>query len=239
MSIHSLYVPESTLEAGESLTVGGDQAHHCVRVLRLAAGSKVQVRNGFGMRAQASVTRTVKERGDWVMDVLVESSAVQPRLLPVLHVFGACPKGDRLPDMVDGLSQVGAASFTPLLTEYTVVDPREGKVYRLRRVAGESMKQCGRDWLLEIGEPVSLDDAMAQMKSRGIHVTVADATGANTGVQRPEVALFIGPEGGWSPGELSRFQAGGVESRRFGPHVMRVETAAVVAAAALVSPGMV
>jgi 16S rRNA (uracil1498-N3)-methyltransferase len=238
MSIHSLYVPESTLEAGESLTVGGDQAHHCIRVLRMVAGSKVHVRNGLGVRADASVVKTVKERGDWVMDVLIESSAVQPRISPALHVFAACPKGDRLPDMVDGLSQVGAVSFTPLLTEYTVVDPREGKVDRLRRVAAESLKQCGRDWLLEIGEPETLEAALARMKTRGVHVIVAEATGAATGGQHPEAALFIGPEGGWSPGELTRFQTGGVELRRFGPHVMRVETAAVVAAAALVSPGI-
>jgi 16S rRNA (uracil1498-N3)-methyltransferase len=235
MSIHSLYVPESTLESGESLIVGGDQAHHAVRVLRIASGSKVSVRNGFGVRGQATVTRTTKERGDWVMEVVVESSAVQPRTVPAVHVFAACPKGDRLSDMADGLSQVGAASFTALLTEYTVVDPREGKVDRLRRVAGESLKQCGRDWLLEIGEPVALKEALERMNSRGVGVIVADSSGAEGGAVPREVALFIGPEGGWSPGEMAMFGERGVAMRRFGPHVMRVETAAIVAAASLVA----
>jgi 16S rRNA (uracil1498-N3)-methyltransferase len=124
-----------------------------------------------------------------------------------------------------------------LLTEYTVVDPREGKVDRLRRVASESLKQCGRLWLLDIGEPVSLRPLLVDLKARGIQIVVGHAGGVMTAPVAAEVALLIGPEGGWSAGELAVFASQGVSMRGFGVHTMRIETAAVVASAMLVALG--
>lgn len=235
MTIHSFHVPESILEPGATVVIGGDQAHHGVRVLRLAAGACIHLRNGRGASAVAEVADTIKDRrgGEWIIQAIVREAVELPRPAPAVHVMAACPKGDRLGEMVEGLSQVGASSFTPLLTHFTVVDPREGKVDRLRRIASESLKQCARAWVLEVHEPLTLEQAISRVSSQGLQVLVADASGEPpTRVDRDTV-LLVGPEGGWSEEERASFAASGLRMVRFGPHVMRIETAAVVGAAML------
>jgi 16S rRNA (uracil1498-N3)-methyltransferase len=160
------------------------------------------------------------------MDLDVMEVGQVPRARPELTLLAAAPKGDRLEGMIDGLSQVGVGTWSPLLSERTVVEPRAGKLERLHRVAIEAMKQCGRAWLLEIGESVGFDTALAG------RVVMADASGApyqRTGAEK--LTLLIGPEGGWSEAELATARVAGVQVARFGVHTMRTETAAMVAAA--------
>jgi 16S rRNA (uracil1498-N3)-methyltransferase len=146
-------------------------------------------------------------------------------------VWSATPKGPRAAELIEQLSQVGAAAWRPLMTERGVVDPGDVKVERLRRVALESAKQCGRAWVMEIGDPSPLDAALGAGDEP---VVVADAAG---GRYRPaagaaSVRVLIGPEGGWSDAErVAICAAPGITFASFGPHVMRIETAAVAAAA--------
>ena len=108
---------------------------------------------------------------------------------------------------------------------------------RLSRTAAEASKQCGRAWLLEIGATLSFEGAIAP-DARA--VVLADASGDR--YQRggsPDIRLLIGPEGGWSARELNQARASGVRIARFGPHAMRIETAAIVAAAVVLDAEIV
>jgi 16S rRNA (uracil1498-N3)-methyltransferase len=262
--------PDRSISGG-FISVGGEEAHHAVRVRRVEAGDRVTLMDGRGRVASASVSETRKDRrsGEWEIVVKIESERVVARATPEIEVFAAAPKGDRLAEMIDGLSQVGAARWRPLVTERTVVEPREGKIDRLHRVAREACKQSGRAWELEIGAAMTLADALrssgwrdpsggttsaamsaARVVTRGedasgVILIVADASGegyrwepAGAGRAGPSsagdshaVRLLIGPEGGWSESELESFRACGARVCRFGWHVMRIETAAVAAAA--------
>lgn len=180
-------------------------------------------------------------QGEWEVELEVTSVATQERAAPRIEVFAAAAKGERLEEMIDGLSQVGANLYRPLLARRTVVDPREGKMNRLRRVAAESLKQCGRGWLLEIEDAITFADAIKP--TPGTVVLAADASGgplpAAAAVKAERVVLLVGPEGGFSDEEFSQLKAAGVTLFCFAPHVLRVETAAVVGAAmvrALTSP---
>lgn len=233
MVTHAFYVPESRCEVGDSLRIAGDQAHHAARVLRLAEGDGVTVRDGRGRVASCVVSSVSKDRrsGEWLIEASVESVVRRPPPSPAVHVFAACPKGDRLSEMVEGLSQVGAASFTPLVAERSVVDPGGAKLERLRRIASESLKQCRRDWVMLVHEPLSLEAAIERCSVAGWRVLVADAAGDRAEPCSGDTALLVGPEGGWSDAERSLFAARGLSTVRFGAHVMRIETAAVVGAA--------
>ncbi|CAG0952750.1 Ribosomal RNA small subunit methyltransferase E [Phycisphaerales bacterium] len=224
MSTHRIHVPD--LPSTGDLLITGEEAHHAARVKRLREGERVEIHDGRGGVGVAAIAAIRKHSAEWEMVVRLESRERRPRELPVLHVLAAAPKGERLHDMIDGLSQVGAASWSPLVSERTVVEPREGKLGRLARVAGESMKQCGRAWVLEIGPMVRFDAAMARPR-----IVVADASGEDyrrTGSE--EITLLVGPEGGWSAGEVNGLRDAGALIARFGRHVMRTEVAAVVAA---------
>lgn len=230
MAIHSIYLESDTpLILGE-LVIHGDEAQHAARVKRVGAGDTVRVMDGSGHIASAAVLRAGKSsRGEWQLAVRVDSVVEAPRTIPHLRVFSAAPKGSRLADLIDGLSQVGAASWSLLRTRRGEVDPRPGKLERLERTALEACKQSGRAWRLEIGADVALSEAVKA--GPGVHVVMADASGEP--YRRSDakaVDLLIGPEGGWTPEELAAAGAANVRIARFGPHVMRIETAAVVAA---------
>jgi len=221
--VHRIHVPWR-LEVGE-VTVGGEEAYHAARVKRLEAGEGVELLDGAGRVASATVGAIVKRGREWEMALRVGDVRVAERVHPRVDVLGAAPKGERLERMVESLSQAGAVSWSPLAAARSVVEPRAGKLGRLGRVAAESGKQCGRAWFMEIGEEVELATAL-----RRVRVVVADASGdAYRRTGSPEISLLIGPEGGWTVPELEASRRAGAMVARFGPHAMRIETAACVA----------
>jgi 16S rRNA (uracil1498-N3)-methyltransferase len=226
---HVLYDPTLTQTSGR-FVVGGEEAHHALRVKRLTAGDVVRVQDGAGGVVECRIVRAHKGRDGWGLELeAMGPSRRVERVRPIVHVRSAAPKGDRLEAMIDALSQCGAASWSVLGCAHSVVEPRAGKMSRLRRTTEESLKQCGRAWLMEIGEPIDFDRALCA--SRGT-IVLADATGETcNGAIGDEVTLLVGPEGGFSERELGMAQDAGACVCSFGPHAMRIETAAAAACA--------
>ncbi|HYE63809.1 MAG TPA: RsmE family RNA methyltransferase [Phycisphaerales bacterium] len=228
---HRVYFPSlETVESG-LITVTGEEAHHALRVKRLAVGDAIDVLDGQGRVARTRIATTDKTRDGWAMGLEVGSLDRVTQVAPLVTVAAAVPKGERLEWIIDGLSQVGAAAWRPLSTRRSVVDPREGKLERLHRVAIEAMKQCGRAHVLQLLPIASLAESLKTGR-----VVIADASGGEyqpTGADA--ITLLIGPEGGWEPAELEAAAGAGAIIARFGPHVMRTEMAAVVACAEVLS----
>lgn len=236
---HRVVVEGALPAAGQVVQIDGDEARHALGVKRLRVGERVDVLDGRGGVARATVLEPVvanaKPRHQTLRLSVVSVERIA-EVTPKVEVWSATPKGDRLTELVDQLSQVGAASWTPLVTQRTHADPPEHKRDRLRRVAIEAMKQCGRAWLLTIGEPTALSSALSSAIAGGVDVVVADASGgpyvpSGHGVTR----VLVGPEGGWTPEELAMLKSSGARAARFGPYVMRIETAAVAACAAIMA----
>ncbi|MEM1330821.1 MAG: RsmE family RNA methyltransferase [Planctomycetota bacterium] len=220
--------------AGALLAVEGDEAHHAVRVKRLEPREPVEVLADDGRVISASFDHAEKlgKKGGWRVILRVESARTEDPIRPGLRVCSAAPKGPRLEWMIDQLSQVGAAAWCPLITKRSVTEPREGKLSRLARVSAEAGKQCGRSWNLRIEREAVLDRLLASPPEG---LVVADASGTPyepTGLDT--LTLLVGPEGGFEDAELARLRDAGARIARFGPHVMRVETASVVAAGQMI-----
>lgn len=214
---------------GTTLVVGGEEAHHAVRVKRLEAGDRLRLADGRGTVAHAVVAELRKDKRDgWQLVVQVEKVSRLPTPENSLTVRTGVPKGDRLETMLDGLSQVGVAAWGPLLCDRTQGDGRPLRDDRLERVCIESLKQCGRPWKMELLEPSTVEASLAG------DVLVADAEGEPlvnlAGRVQGPATLLVGPEGGWSDRERGLFKDRGVRLVRCGAHTLRVETAAVVAA---------
>ncbi|MEM1071715.1 MAG: RsmE family RNA methyltransferase [Planctomycetota bacterium] len=219
--------------AGRELVVTGEEAHHAVRVKRLEPGAPVELVDGHGRVGTGTHESVVKlgKKDGWALRVRVDSVSVVEPHAPEVRVVGAVPKGPRLETMIDQLAQVGAASWRPLVTARSVVDPRGGKLDRLERVSLGALKQSGRAWALRIERGQHLSSVFEG--AEGARVVAADASGERyepVGDGRP-VTLLVGPEGGWTDAELAAVRKRGAEVVRFGVHVMRIETAAVAAAA--------
>ncbi len=212
------------LEPGNQLHVDGEEAEHARRVKRLPLGARVEAIDGRGRVIDAEI---VDARRSLVLRVVGVRTA--PTVQPSVEVWSATPKGGRVDQMIDALAEIGAASWRPLDTEWGVVEPRESKLARLERVAREAGKQCGRAWLLQIGERASMAEALAP--EPGVRVVVADAGGdwyVPDGSAR--IRVLVGPEGGWTARERADAQRAGATIARFGVHAMRIEVAAPIAA---------
>ncbi len=130
------------------VTVEGPEAHHLAVVCRLRRGDAVCLFNGDGREYPAEV-REVGKRA-----VVLEVHAVESprRESPVrLEVAAPLPKGDRAQFLIEKLTELGVAAFTPLQTARSVVHPRETKLDKLQRYVIEASKQCGRNTLMGVG----------------------------------------------------------------------------------------
>lgn len=243
-TVHRIFVDQllAGLVSGALVSVSGDEAQHALRVKRVGAGDEVELLDGRGGRARGYIRleggegdRRGKGRRSDELVVVIDEVRIEPRPARAIHVYSAVPKGGRVDEMIDQLAQVGAMSWTPMECDRSVVQPRESKLQRLERIAQEASKQCGRAWELEIRPQVEFAEAIRGEAGRC--VVIADATGSACKVEMfagsKDVRVLVGPEGGWSEAEVAAGRAAGAESVRFGPHIMRIETAAVAAAAVM------
>ncbi len=227
------FISES-IEAGQ-LELTGAEARHLGRVMRAQPGDTVIVFNGRGLESRAQVCRVEKN----VVLLQLESPCSVDRERPDPLVLGvALPRGDRQKWLVEKLVELGAASLVPLVTERGVAQPIEKALDRLRRMVIEASKQCGRNQLMEIETPASLDDfcqAHADFPGRLIAhpdetVATLDRSSLKAGSSQA-TAVAVGPEGGFSEAELQVASQYGWQQVSLGPRVLRVETAAVLLAA--------
>jgi 16S rRNA (uracil1498-N3)-methyltransferase len=232
MAHHRIYRPDLNASPGEELTIEGEEARHAVRVKRLEPGQEVELLNGRGRVVTAIVSGSRKQPKSHGWELVLRAQAVEdrPQPRPRLEVWTAVPKGARLEEMIDQLSQAGAWGWAPLSASRSVVDPREGKLQRLAKVAAESAKQCGRAWSLEVLPGGPLGEGLSVAGT-----IMADAAGEpyapDPSSPVPEqLRLLVGPEGGWTAPELELARRAGANVCSFGTYVMRLETAAVVGA---------
>lgn len=204
----------------EAPELAPDDLHHLQRVLRLRPGAPLTVGDGQGRWRPARFAEAPEPTGP------VEREA-EPN--PGLAVGFALVKGDKPELVVQKLTELGIDRILPFRAERSVVrwDPaRAAKaVARLRQVARAAAAQSHRSWLPEVGEVVDLAELLAVV---GPAAAVADRGGAPIGLHHTTV--LVGPEGGWAGGEVPE----GAPRVALGPHVLRAETAAIVAGAILV-----
>lgn len=227
---------EASAESLSDVTVelSVEESKHARRVLRLREGDAVELFDGCG---RVATGRIVGE--DRAVRVALESARREARASPWIELCVAMPKGSRADGMVDQLSQLGADRLLPLRSSRSVVDPRPGKLERFRKTAIESAKQCGRAWVMEIGETTDYQTALAT--EEGTLLLLADRDGEAMDADRTRsavraagcVRVLIGPEGGWTDEEAAAAREAGCLFWRLGPHVLRIETAAVAATALL------
>jgi 16S rRNA (uracil1498-N3)-methyltransferase len=209
----------------------GDEARHLARVLRARAGDTVTVFAGGGVEWPARVAAIGRD------EVAVEVGPPRhdpPAAGPPLTLAVALPKGERQKWLVEKLTELGVARFVPLVTERGVAEATPATAARLARTVIEACKQCGRNTLLEIGPPAE-PTAFLQGLPPGAVAILADPLGAAldeaVAAGAPAVAVLVGPEGGFTDGEIAAATAAGCRRVSLGRHVLRVETAAIALAA--------
>jgi 16S rRNA (uracil1498-N3)-methyltransferase len=210
----------------------GDEARHLARVMRCTVGDEVVVFDGSGTAWRARVASI--GRDEVMLDMGEAVTASRLTRVP-LTLAVALPKGERQKWLVEKLTELGVERLVPLATTRGVAEATPAAVERLSRGVIEACKQCGRDGLMQIGGPKGVAEVVGDAGS-GAVLLVADRDGAplqEIATAGNLVVALVGPEGGFTTEELATIEAAGGRRVSLGPHVLRVETAAIALAARL------
>ena len=231
-----LYVDEK-LEQGESIRLEGDRAHYLSRVLRLEAGADLVVFNGKGGEYEARLEHAEREA------VWARVGAFNPieRESPLnITLVQGISRGERMDFTVQKAVELGVHTIAPVTTERSAVRldgaRRSRRLEHWRGIVVNACQQCGRTRIPSVQEITSLDhwlkSASRSAVSRLVLSPRAILSADDVEVER-DVVLLIGPEGGFSQGELERVSQSGFRALSLGPRILRTETAAVAALTAL------
>ncbi len=242
--MHRFYLPPAACE-GALLELTGTEAHHAGQVLRLRPGEAVTVLDGAGRELVCAVAAVDRR----VVRLTVREHRQHPPPRPRITLCQAVAKSRAMDWIVQKATELGAARLVPVFTERSV--PRLAaaeagtRAARWREIALEAMKQCGTPWLPEIPPPAPLEAVLAQMAGADLALVAALTSGAGplrarlaeyhtrTGRPPESPAIWVGPEGDFTPAELAALERAGVLAISLGPRVLRCETAALVSLALL------
>lgn len=216
-----------------SVSLDENEAHHVRDVLRLGSGEPIELFDPQGRRATAMLDRVDREHVTAIVDRIDEHHALRS-----ITVASAVPKNERADWLVEKLSEIGVARWIPLKTDRSVVHPAgTSKFDRWKRIAIESAKQARRIGVMEIGELASIETLDLQKTTPMLLSTRPGCVPLSTSIPSGALTLLIGPEGGWTDAELDTLKARRAIEVSLTPTVLRMETAAVIAAGIVASAG--
>lgn len=239
--MHRFYIAPENWDP-EALSLTGPEAHHARDVLRMEAGEKLVVFNGQGREITAQI---VGLSADEVrLQKLHEAHTLPLRCRIVLGQ--AIPKGKNMELIVQKAVEIGAAEIAPLISDRTVVqiDPESAahKQRKWQQTAIEAAKQCGQNWLPRVNPPKKLGEFFSSVESspafdlrligslqpdaRHLRNVLAEYRNEHRHLPR-SVLMLVGPEGDFTPAELSLARRHGCQPITLGPIILRVETAAI------------
>lgn len=249
MSRHRFFLEGDLPVAGDDeavlLPLSAGDLHHAVAVLRVRTGEELDVVEPGGRVWRVAVVAATADAltARVAVELVDPHAAVAPK---VTLVFGVS-KGSKNDAIVEKAVEVGIAEVLPVLTARSIVkldaQKRIERGERWRRVALSAAKQSKRASVPDVRDPVTLSDTLAllaaydlvlvaweEAAAQGLGIRAAIAA---AGLLPPSarVAIVVGPEGGLADEEVAAFERAGAATVTLGATVLRVETAAVVAAA--------
>lgn len=237
--MHRFFLPAISFQ-GEQVTFPADTARQIQRVLRLHPGDQVVALDNQGW--EYTVALSEGQPGGRILSRQVSSG--EPLLR--LHMFLCLAQREKFEWMLQKCTEVGAGEFTPVISSRSLVqDMRslENKEERWKRIIQEAAEQSGRGKIPVLNTPLDYESALKSASA--VHnlsllawegensLRIADALGSQE--RNASVALLIGPEGGLSGEEAALAQTSGWKTVSLGPRILRMETAALVAAALTVA----
>jgi len=236
--MHRFYLAPEQWNAG-ALSLTGAEAHHCRNVLRLERGDKVVLFDGRGRE----LTGEIVSSDSGAVELRKLHEAQTPPLRCQITLGQAIPKGKNMDLIVQKAVEIGAAEIAPVISDRTVVRLDEenaaAKQTKWQTVAVEAAKQCGQNWLPKVQIPQTMAQffqerrrfdlqLIGSLQSDAVHLKKILADYETEHGDRPRsVLMLVGPEGDFTPAELSLARSHGCRPITLGPIVLRVETASI------------
>jgi 16S rRNA (uracil1498-N3)-methyltransferase len=217
---------------GDVAELRSTEARHASKVMRCRVGDEVTLFDDSGAEFLARISRI--ERSTVQLSVL-ERRLVDRELSCLLTIGVALPKGDRQRWLIEKTVELGVTKLVPLVTERGVAQPGDKALDRLRRAVVEASKQCGRNRLMRIAEPMSVAAFGESVRSATLRLLATpDGQPWPTAIREAtEIASCIGPEGGFTEDERNVALADQWTPIALGSRILRIETAAIAVASAV------
>lgn len=230
--MYHFFVSEEQIN-GENAYIEGSDVNHIANVLRMKPGEEL----------------LISVRGDWdylckIVDIETDRvnlkvlESMEQRELPVnITLLQGIPKSDKLEMIIQKAVELGVSEIIPVKTKRVVVKIDEKKVdtkvNRWNAIAESAAKQSKRSIVPKVYEPMSIDNALEIVKDFGVKLIPyenADGIDKTRKIldnmdKTKNIAVFIGPEGGFEESEVERIKNSGFEVITLGKRILRTETA--------------
>jgi 16S rRNA (uracil1498-N3)-methyltransferase len=233
-TVPRFYVPVP-LASGAEIELPERAARH-VAVLRLARGDAITLFDGSGGQFAAELTRVARDTAH----ARIGRRDPIERETPLGVTLAQCvSSGDRMDFTLQKATELGVRRIVPLASERSIVrlssERADRRVAHWRGIVTAACEQSGRNSVPEVCAITALDAFLAGPAGDELRLMPApDAARDLKAFQRARaVCLLVGPEGGLSPSERARAEAKGYAPVRFGPRVLRTETAPLALIAAM------
>ncbi|MBN1974437.1 MAG: 16S rRNA (uracil(1498)-N(3))-methyltransferase [Sedimentisphaerales bacterium] len=232
------FISNKNISAGQVI-ITDSRVHQIRDVLRMKTGDEIIVLDNTGIEYLASLTNISQKE---VMAEIIQQKQCESEPRTKITLYQSLLTREKLEFVFQKCTEVGVASFVPVITERSIVRKPEKitkeKLSRFETIIAEAAEQSGRGIIPSLRSPITMDQAMSEFKDYDICLvgSTQDCLPLKKILcdckPRPEkIALFIGPEGGFSGKELANLSGGGVKPFSLGKRILRTETAAVVAPA--------
>lgn len=230
--MYHFFVSEEQIN-GENAYIEGSDVNHIVNVLRMRTGEEllISVKGDWDYLCKIDDIET-----DRVNLKVLES--MEQRELPVnITLLQGIPKSDKLEMIIQKAVELGVSEIIPVKTKRVVVKIDEKKVdtkvNRWNAIAESAAKQSKRSIIPKVHEPMSIDNALEIVKDFGVKlIPYENADGIektrkilDSMDKTKNIAIFIGPEGGFEESEVEKIKDSGFEVITLGKRILRTETA--------------
>ena len=230
--MYHFFVEEEQVN-GENAYITGSDVNHIVNVLRMKVGEELLISVKGDWDYLCKIEKTSSDRVD--LKVL---ESMEQRELPVkITLLQGIPKSDKLEMIIQKAIELGVSEIIPVKTKRVVVKIDEKKVdtkvNRWNAIAESAAKQSKRSIIPKVYEPMSIDNALEIVKDFGVKLIPYENADGIDKTRRildnmdktKNIAVFIGPEGGFEESEVERIKNSGFEVITLGKRILRTETA--------------
>lgn len=218
-----------------TVILSGENAAHISRSLRMKSGEKLTLCDGMGFDYNAEILSLTS---DSVTLTILSKEPTKTEPSVKVTLCQGLTKGDKMDSVIQKSVEMGVTSVCPVLTERCVSRPddksKTKKVLRWQKIADEAAKQSGRGILPKVNEISDLKSTAQYLAKNGTKLIMCYEGGGSSPDRLitpadTDIAVFIGPEGGFDAKEVELLKDLGAQCTTLGPRILRTETAPVAA----------
>ncbi len=228
--------------SGDVITISGQDANHITKSLRMKVGESLTVCGGQGVDF---ICEIAEMSADSVQLRVVDKVATDSEPSVKITLYQGCPKGDKLELIIEKSIELGVNEIIPVLMQRSVSRPdaksAAKKHDRYQKLALSAAKQCGRGIIPDVGEMMTFRQMTAKLAEHQAVIffyecggeSLSSVIGKITSQQLTDIAIVIGPEGGFDPAEADALKESGAMTATLGKRILRTETAPLAAISAI------